>query len=269
MRERDEEERLREVEKRRAETLLADENAKEAQRRQVQRNQMTAAEMKTQAAENETRRQLEAGHRIAVQKELVKEVQSQREKPALAMEEVAVKNRMKAATLRADSERLEAERRVEWEKEEARRADIIKQIRAIELVPKVRQKALDPTYTPQLGLLEEMSLAELRERLRLVEEERKEEEEERRAKIITAKQEHAADLQSRVTRLTQMRDLSQKQARHAPAHTPRTCPRVAGCVMTSTKRPRGSRGGDHRRGAADTHLREKNPGRRSRRPATL
>ena len=56
------------MEKRRAETLLADENAKEAQRRQVQRNQMTAAEMKTQAAENETRRQLEAGHRIAVQK---------------------------------------------------------------------------------------------------------------------------------------------------------------------------------------------------------
>ena len=96
----------------------------------------------------------------------------------------------------------------------------------------MRQKALDPTYTPQLGLLEEMSLAELRERLRLVEEERKEEEEERRAKIITAKQEHAADLQSRVTRLTQMRDLSQKQARHAPAHTPRTRPRVAGCVMT-------------------------------------
>ena len=113
-----------------------------------------------------------------------------------------------------------AERRVEWEKEEARRADIIKQIRAIELVPKVRQKALDPTYTPQLGLLEEMSLAELRERLRLVEEERKEEEEERRAKIITAKQEHAADLQSRVTRLTQMRDLSQKQARRTPAAQP-------------------------------------------------
>lgn len=72
--------------------------------------------------------------------------------------------------------------------EDERRADLIKQIRALELVPRQRTKMLDPTYTPQLGLLEEMSLAELRERMQMLEAERQRDEEEKRTKIVSAKQ---------------------------------------------------------------------------------
>ena len=56
-------------------------------------------------------------------------------------------------------------------------------------MPRKRVKALDPTYTPQFGLLEEMSLAELRERLRMNEEAEAEKEKLKRASIVTAKQE--------------------------------------------------------------------------------
>jgi hypothetical protein len=98
------------------------------------------------------------------------------------------------------------------QKEEERRADLIKQIRAIELVPRKRETKLDPTYTPHLGLLEEMSLAELRERLLVVEEQQQEEELQRRAKIKTEKQEKDAALAQRAGRLVEMRERAAAEA---------------------------------------------------------
>jgi hypothetical protein len=96
--------------------------------------------------------------------------------------------------------------------EEARRADLIKQIRALELVPRKREARLDPTYTPQLGLLEEMSLAELRERLLIVEEQQLEDEEARRTKIKLEKDEKQTDLAQRAGRLAEMRERAAVEA---------------------------------------------------------
>lgn len=107
-----------------------------------------------------------------------------------------------------------AERR----REEAKRADLIKQIRALELVPRKRETRLDPTYTPQLGLLEEMSLAELRERLHIVEEQREEDEQVKRSKIIASKQERETDLAHRVKRLAEMRERAATEASSKREH---------------------------------------------------
>ena len=48
-----------------------------------------------------------------------------------------------------------------------KRNDMISQIRTLERIPKKRETGFDPTETPGYGLLGEMSLAELRERLEL------------------------------------------------------------------------------------------------------
>eukprot|EP00322_Chrysochromulina_rotalis_P009387 CAMPEP_0115870994 /NCGR_PEP_ID=MMETSP0287-20121206/22628_1 /TAXON_ID=412157 /ORGANISM="Chrysochromulina rotalis, Strain UIO044" /LENGTH=790 /DNA_ID=CAMNT_0003325763 /DNA_START=282 /DNA_END=2650 /DNA_ORIENTATION=- len=212
MKQQDEEDRLKNIEKRRMETLLTDEEAKEAKLRQEQHNRENAMAMKAEAAKSGEQRhkaeeKLQARHRA-----VVAEVHSQRDRPMLAKEEMERQHKRDARELRQEMEQLEAARKAERLKEEARRADLIKQIRAVELVPRTREVRLDPTYTPQLGLLEEMSLAELRERLNIVEEQRTEDEEARRAKIKVTKSEKEADLAQRAGRLSEMRERAASEA---------------------------------------------------------
>ena len=68
--------------------------------------------------------------------------------------------------------------------EQERRNDMIRQIRAIERVPKLKAKHFDPTTSSGQGLLQEMSLVELKERLRMVQARQKEEVVEKRKAIL-------------------------------------------------------------------------------------
>lgn len=53
----------------------------------------------------------------------------------------------------------------EEEYEHRRKQELIRQIRELEKIPIVRTKGFDPTEAGGHGLLEEMSIAELRERI--------------------------------------------------------------------------------------------------------
>lgn len=208
----DEEARLRHIEQRRMDTILADEEAKEARLRKENENREFALQVKAEAKRGEEARE-EAEHaRQSAVRSLVVDVQAQREKPRQAKEDLAHKNNTTARELRQEIEQAEAIAAAERRKEQARRADLIKQIRALELVPRKREVAVDPTYTPQLGLLEEMSLAELRERLSIVEEQREEDEMARRSKIVSDKQAREQDLAQRVQRLAGMRERAATEA---------------------------------------------------------
>mmetsp|Transcript_16296 Transcript_16296/g.44810 ORF Transcript_16296/g.44810 Transcript_16296/m.44810 type:complete len:552 (+) Transcript_16296:1048-2703(+) len=208
MRRVDEEAEKERLERRRVETMLADEAAKEAKLRRINGNKASAIAARQEANEGMVRRLKENAKRREVQRAVVAEVHQQRERPAQAQEEVRQSKLASAAAMREEHERhaeaIAEERRVE----EERRADLIRQIRALELVPKKRVVALDPTYVPQVGVLEQMSLAELRERLQIAQLEKKAEEEKRRERIVAAKREKEEDLKGRMSRLSAMRDLA-------------------------------------------------------------
>lgn len=195
-----------------ADRILADEEAKEAKLRKEQENRELGMRMKADAKEGEAARQAAHDQLQAKHRSIVAEIQSQRDRPQMAKVELARRHKKEARELRRDLKEMEATKQAEREKEAARRADLIKQIKALEMVPRRRDSRLDPTYTPQIGLLEEMSLAELRERLLIVEEQRQEDEDHRRAKINAAKRERETDLAQRASRLAEMRQRAASEA---------------------------------------------------------
>ncbi|XP_042314367.1 cilia- and flagella-associated protein 99 [Sceloporus undulatus] len=75
----------------------------------------------------------------------------------------------------------------EEEEKIKKRCELIQQIRAIEYLPILKSKFVDLTQTPDHGVLGEMSIVELQERLALLKEAQKKTEEEKRDQIILEK----------------------------------------------------------------------------------
>lgn len=83
----------------------------------------------------------------------------------LEKEKVIERNKKQAEDAKLEMARELERKKLEEEAIEAKRKELIKQIRELEKQPRKRTKGFDPTETMGYGLLEEMSLAELRERM--------------------------------------------------------------------------------------------------------
>eukprot|EP00644_Phytophthora_capsici_P011270 jgi/Phyca11/545620/estExt2_Genewise1Plus.C_PHYCAscaffold_180402 len=189
-----------EVETRRLEMVQAQYDAVEAAKQARLENREVALEMKEQARDRAAEREQEENELLEKYRNLTEEVKrvrdtAPREAEAQVREEKARQRDALQEFLAAERER----KAQEDAKEQAAREDLIRQIRALDRVHREHVAVFDPTETAQLGLLQEMSLAELRERLRVRHEEQKRWEESRRETILTDKQEKNADLLEKAT----------------------------------------------------------------------
>ena len=128
------------------------------------------------------------------------------------MEQKEAENRAAAEGLR--TELGEEQRRVaaQREAELKERQDIIRQLRAMLKAREKHERRVDPTWVPNLGLLGEMSLLELRERLSQVRERMRVEEEAMRRHILKKKEERDARLMAKAANIGRVRRLAHAQA---------------------------------------------------------
>ncbi|NXJ41618.1 CFA99 protein, partial [Ciconia maguari] len=188
MRGKDLEEQLTEIECRRLQGKLSHEEAVLAHQNVIQENKKKAdlmreekAELMYQYAEKRLQEQKEMrqlveqvveGHKNAKQAKIKLQKYKQQ-----IVQEVCEENReLLRQALEEEEEKLR------------KRYELIQQIRAIESLPSLRPKFVDLTETGGHGLICEMSIVELRERLALLREAQKAAEEEKRDQIIHEKQ---------------------------------------------------------------------------------
>jgi len=212
MRQQDEEERLREIEERRAEMAASEEAAHLAREAKLAENRVVASAQRVQTKALEEKRELELKLQVEANRQKREQVVDARAGVEHAKESVAVEKKERA--VERVRERQEASRQVAEEKEleHQRKMDLVRQLRALEKVPTQRVDEFDSTSTPGHGLLEEMSLAELRERIATAKARAAQEEENRRQDILKKKVEQQSTLQAKVQNISRVRDLAAAQA---------------------------------------------------------
>merc|ERR1711976_780834 len=94
-----------------------------------------------------------------------------------------------------------------------RRKDLIRQIRALEKVPVERFKSNDRAEPPCQGLMEEMSYAELQERLKLLEAQRAKELEEKKERQLDKKLEKQRELTEKAETLVKIREMAKEESK--------------------------------------------------------
>ncbi|KFP77733.1 hypothetical protein N310_05120, partial [Acanthisitta chloris] len=188
MRGKDLEEQLAEIECRRLQGKLSHEEAVLARQNVIQENKKKAdllreekADLMHQCAEKRLQEQKEM-------RELVEQVMEGHKNVKQVKTELQEHKRQ--IVQKVCEEREELVRRALKEEEERirKRYELIQQIRALESLPIIRHKFVDLTETGGHGLIGEMSIVELRERLALLKEAQKAAEEEKRDQIIHEKQ---------------------------------------------------------------------------------
>ncbi|XP_066497031.1 cilia- and flagella-associated protein 99 isoform X2 [Hoplias malabaricus] len=188
MKEKDLQEELAQLERRRLEGKISYEEAVLARQRVLELNQHKAQLKKEETAELMRSYAAKRLREEEEMKELVQQVVSgHKNSKAAKIKLHEIKQRI-VKEVSEQSRELLHQALEEAQAEMSRRFELIRQIRALESVPRLNQKLVDYTETGGHELLSEMSLAELRERLARMREEEQHEQEEKRNRIVEEKQ---------------------------------------------------------------------------------
>ena len=188
MRQKDLEAKLSDIERRRLEGKLSHEEAIFARQNLIKENKQKVQEMK-----EETQKMMQEflEKKFKEEKEmrnLVEETMQGHKNAKEASKKLKEYKRKIVQEVNEESKELMKQALEEAEAEMRRKMDLIHQIKAMEAVPIIRQKLVDFTELAGHGLLSEMSIAELRERVALCKAAEKEAEEIRRDDILQNKE---------------------------------------------------------------------------------
>ena len=165
MNEKDEIERLEHIQKKKIEMELAREEAILARERKEKENHQLVNKMRDEMDKMMEEREINLQEIIDQKKEVIQQVHNNKE---AAAEQVALKqadNKRVRDEVHRDLQEALKKRQDEEAAELAKKMELIRQIRELEKIPIQRTKGFDPTEAGGHGLMEEMSIAELRERL--------------------------------------------------------------------------------------------------------
>lgn len=165
MDQRDEILRLEHIQRKKIEMELSREEAILAQQRKEQENKANATKMKIQSHNRLDEREKNLQEEFKKRQKTVEQVHSQKDKASEAMEDKRKENREVRDVINKEINDALQRKKLEDEIEMKKKQELIMQIRELEKIPIVRTKGFDPTEAGGFGLLEEMSIAELRERL--------------------------------------------------------------------------------------------------------
>lgn len=188
MNEKDDIERLEHIAKKKIEMELAREEAIQAQKNKFKENKINAEKMKVQRDQREEIRAEEKREDREKRAAIVETIHEQKDNAMIEMEKVKQKNREVRDEINKEITEMMQRKKMEDEIEQRKKEELIRQIRELEKIPIVRTKGYDPTETGGHGLLEEMCVAELRERLEFNKRQREIETEEKRTEILNEKE---------------------------------------------------------------------------------
>lgn len=224
------------VRQRMVEMQLARDEARDAVEHNVRIKTIHAEHKKEETKQRLVEAEFEKQQDLVAKEQVVQETQDDRIRARLAENEVAKARAEKAEALRKEKEAEQARKKREDEHEMERRKDLIRQIRALEKVPVENYKAqgeqseelqavkltraaigavqtFDAAEQPVHGLLEEMSIAELRERLKLFEAQQEKELADKRERQLHKKAEKQQEFAEKAETLAKIREMAKDEAK--------------------------------------------------------
>ena len=199
------------IHRRKLELELNREIATNFMKNKIKENQLKNAEHKKQEEINLKNRLIEKEKDILKNKELVKEINKDKEKIIKNKIKLENENKELYKKNKAEFNELNLIRLEEKKIEQKRRDDLIRQIRELEKIPVKRTSGFDPTETPGYGILEEMSIVELKERLELQKKFLKDQIEAKREENKLKSEERTEDLIAKANNIADFRDKLRNQ----------------------------------------------------------